>query len=143
MTRPGEPAVVALLLTLAVGWAALEAVAFGPAARRMPLLVALPTLALLVVELARARGEASGSQPGARSRERVMAGWIVTLVAATLVAGVIAGPALTLGAYVRLQARERWTVALGLATAFGAIVYAVLDLVLQLPAGGVIGGWPR
>jgi len=133
---------VTVVLSAIVAGAAVSSVSLGPAARRMPLVVALPTLCLLLVEWVRAR-RAHTPPPGPRPLEPVVAGWLATLVILTVVLGVLAGPPLALAAYLRLQSREPWRVALGMAATFAVVVVVVIYLVLDLPSGGFAGVWLR
>jgi len=141
MTPRHERIVVTVALTVPVVLAAVSALTLGPAARRMPLAVALPTLALLLIELVRARRSDAGFEP--RPLEPALFGWLAALALATVVTGVLVGPAMLLATYLRFQSRERWPIVIGVAAAFAAVVFVVFDLVLDLPAGGVIGMWPR
>ena len=64
MTPVREPTIVTLVLALPVAAVIVSAMSLGPAARRMPLVVALPTLALLMIESIRERR--STASPGDR-----------------------------------------------------------------------------
>jgi hypothetical protein len=141
VTPVRERTIVTLALALPVAAVIVSAMSLGPAARRMPLVVALPTLALLMIELIRARR--STASPSDRPLEPRVIAWLSVLTAATVLCGVLVGPPLVLAAYLRLQSRERWPVALGAAAGFSAIVRVVFELVLDLPTGGLIGAWWR
>jgi hypothetical protein len=142
MTASRERAIVTLAISVIVAAAAVSSLSLGPAARRMPLVVALPTLGLLLFEWIRARRDPA-TPSGPRPLEPIIVGWLAVLVTLTVVLGVLAGPPLVLAAFLRLRSRERWRVALGMAAAFAAVVFVVFHLVLDLPSGGIVGGWPR
>lgn len=134
-------------------------VPLGPVARRMPLVVAIATWLLLVVELAReirlarqgrgssAFADASGDAealpiPRRPSSERAMFGWIGILLALMVVAGMAAGVPLFLLAYMRVHFRESWRAALLLSGAVAVLLSAGLQYLLGLPLhAGVIAGW--
>ena len=141
MTASRERAIVTMVISAMVAGAAVSSLSLGPAARRMPLVVALPTLGLLLFEWIRARRDAT--PPGQRPLEPVIVSWLAALVALTVVLGVLAGPPLVLGAFLRVRSRERWRVALGMAAAFAAVVFVVFHLVLDLPSGGIASEWLR
>lgn len=135
-------------LTVLVALAAASATTLGPAARRMPLVVALPTLALLVLELTRhvraARVEAD--DPAARRVETVTFAWLGGLVAGVWLLGMLAGLPLFLGAYLRTRSREPWTVAIGMALGVWVVLFGVLDYALGIQMhdgllGSLLGRW--
>ena len=107
MTPRSEARVLTAVLTALVALAAISTAWLGPAARRMPLIVALPTLALLAIEWwrpGRGGGDAAAVPiPG----EGALLVWLVGLVGATWALGVLLGPPLFLAAYLRRRSRER------------------------------------
>ena len=123
-----------------VGLAAISAAWLGPAARRMPLLVAVPTLLLLVVEWRRF------SRPGSADekvdpRESELLAWLAGLVATTWALGVLVGPPLFLATYLRWRSREPWHVVMLLSAGLWLATFVVLDRVLHLPVTGVLQAW--
>jgi uncharacterized membrane protein YoaK (UPF0700 family) len=150
--------VTALLLALVVVIVAMSA-GLSPVARWMPLVVALPTLGLLCLEVvadaARAggmsrvavvntrglsrivegagRGRTGSSDDGRWRDERQALIWLALAIAAVLTLGMLAGLPLYLLLYLRLRARQRWTVALGLAGGLLLVMYAGLDRLLRIP----------
>jgi hypothetical protein len=150
--------VTALLLTLVVVIVAMSA-SLSPVARWMPLVVALPTLVLLCLEVvadaARAGGMARVSVVNTRGLSRIVEGprrhrpdssddagrrierqalvWLALAIAAVLTLGMLAGLPLYLLLYLRLRARQRWTVALGVAGGLLLVMYAGLDRLLRIP----------
>jgi len=141
MTASRERAIVTMGISLLVAAAAVSSLWLGPAARRMPLVVALPTLGLLLVEWIRGRRDVASSAER-RPLEPVIVGWLAGLVTLTVVLGVLAGPPLVLAGYLRFRSHERWRVALGMAAVFAALVFVVFHVILDIPSGG-LGGWPR
>jgi hypothetical protein len=59
--------------------------------------------------------------------------WLALAIAAVLTLGMLAGLPLYLLLYLRLRARQRWTVALGLAGGLLLVMYAGLDRLLRIP----------
>jgi hypothetical protein len=154
MTRRREAIIVAGAMLAATGWVIVASAALGPVARRMPLVVAIPTLLLLALELgrewrlARDRGGAEAAHHGApptsrrQSSERAMLGWLGILLALVVVAGMAAGVPLFLLAYMRVHFRESWRAALGLSGCVAILMTVGLEYLLGLPLHpGVIAGW--
>lgn len=140
MKRLTEGRLVSIGLIALVASAAGSAVALGAAARRMPLLVALPTLALLAVDWRRSRSRTTATAPAVHDEVRLLA-WLAGLVAATWGLGVLIGPPAFLAAYLRWQSRERWRMVALLASGLWLVVFVVLNLVLRLPVGGALEAW--
>ena len=150
--------VTALLAALVVLVIAMSA-GLSPVARWMPLVVALPTLALLCLEVvadaARAGGESRVAVVNTRGLSRIVEGpgrrrpdssddtrrwverqalvWLALAIGAVLTMGMLAGLPLYLLLYLRLRARQRWSVALGLAGGLLLVMYAGLDRLLRIP----------
>ena len=147
MTGRREAILVAGAMLAATASVIAASVALGPVARRMPLLVAIPTLLLLAFELGGelrlARGPREAPRiPRRRSSERAMFGWIGMLLALVVVAGMAAGVPLFLLAYMRVHFRESWRASLGLSGGVAILLAAGLQYLLGLPLHpGVIAGW--
>ncbi len=150
--------ITALLLTLVVVVVTMSA-SLSPVARWMPLVVALPTLGLLCLEVVADAARAGGvsrvsvvntpglsrivegpsrhrpdsSDDAGRRVERQALIWLALALAAVLTLGMLAGLPLYLLLYLRLRARQRWTVALGVAGGLLLVMYAGLDRLLQIP----------
>ena len=150
--------ITALLLTLVVVVVTMSA-SLSPVARWMPLVVALPTLGLLCLEVVADAARAGGvsrvsvvntpglsrivegpsrqrpdsSDDAGRRVERQALIWLALAIAAVLTLGMLAGLPLYLLLYLRLRARQRWTVALGVAGGLLLVMYAGLDRLLQIP----------
>ena len=142
MTSTSERSLISAVLFVLVALAAASALALGPASRRMPLLVALPTLALLAADWWRLRGV----DPHAADRrhgEAALLTWLAGLMAATWGLGVLVGPPLFLAAYLRLRSRQRWRVVALLAGGLWLAVLILLGQVLALPLGGALEQWWR
>ncbi|MEZ4416739.1 MAG: hypothetical protein R3E10_13405 [Gemmatimonadota bacterium] len=107
----------------------------GPA-RRIPLVVAVPLVALLGLELARElRGTVTPSLPRARELPALL--WTATLPLGIALLGVVGGPALFVAALLRFHGREAWPTALlaGAATAVGMALVVGALLHMSLPPG--------
>lgn len=139
MMRRAEVAFVALL-AVAFAWAAWEARDWADNVRTFPLAVAIPGLALALVQVvASARGrepEAPADEildPGERMRRTVqIAGWIVGMFAAVLLLGFLVAVPLGAFAYLRV-ARERPVPSLAIAVLCWAFVYGIFDRALHVP----------
>ena len=148
MTAARQRVALTAGLTVLVAAATVSAMALGPAARRMPLVVAVPTLALLLFELARQARSAprvADDVPSGRI-EAVTFGWLAALVAGVWLLGMQAGLPLFLAAYLRARSRESWTTAIGMAAGVWAVLFGVLDRALgvQMHAGvlgSLLGRW--
>ena len=107
----------------------------GPVARRVPLVVACATVALLAVLAARDLGtlRARGGDGGSLLPRELSLGATLLLLAA-LVAVVGAVPAVTLVIllYLRLFGRERWRSAATFAAATGIVAHALFAQLLGL-----------
>jgi hypothetical protein len=121
-------------LAVLIAAAVASATTLGPAARRMPLVVAIPTLVLLVFEAARqARAAAvEVDDTAARRLERVTFAWLGGLLASVWALGMLAGLPLFLAAYLRSRSGESWVVALGMALGVWAVLFGILDSALGI-----------
>jgi Tripartite tricarboxylate transporter TctB family len=137
-------------LTVLVASVLVSASSLGPAARRMPLVVAVPVLALLVFELTRqvrsARHETEDRQ--SRRVEAVTFVWLGGLVGGVWLLGMLVALPLFLATHLRLRSRESWAVALWMALGVWAVLFGVLDHTLGIQMhdgvlGALIGGWRR
>jgi uncharacterized membrane protein YedE/YeeE len=144
MTESRQRVALTAGLGALVATVAASATTLGPAARRMPLVVAVPTLALLLFELTRqvrAAPRASDSET-ARRAEAVSFAWLVALVAGVWLLGMQAGLPLFLVTYLRTRSHESWTTAIGMAAGVWAVLFGVLDRVLGIQMhAGAIGSW--
>ncbi len=139
MRRTVEVAFVAGLAVM-FAWAAWEARDWADNVRTFPLAVALPGLALALVQVvSSARGRPSQAPsdetlaPDERMRRSLqIAGWILGMFAAVLLLGFLV--AVPLGAFAYLRAAgERWTPSLAIAALCWAFVYGIFDRVLHVP----------
>lgn len=146
MRRTVEVAFVAGLAVL-FAWAAWEARDWADNVRTFPLAVALPGLALALVQVvSSARGRAPEAPadealaPDERLRRSLqVAGWILGMFAAVVLLGFLV--AVPLGAFAYLRAaREGWAPSVIIAAFCWAFVYGIFDRVLHvpLPAGELI-----
>ncbi len=122
-------AVVVSMTVLAFG--------FPPAARLMPLLAGLPGSVLALICLGReVRGALEDAAPeaaDARRAERAMLAWTLAFFAGILAAGFLIAAPLLVVAYLRVGARERWTIALGSAAITWALLYGLFELAFRIP----------
>ena len=165
MTDRREATVVIGAMLLGVIGVLTASLPLGPVARRMPMAVAILTLVLLALELARnirqsreglaaesgheatlsAGSSAKGDAPRMPSRqttERVLFMWMGGLLVLVLLVGMAAGVPLFLLAYMRVHFRESWRASLLLSGAMAVLLAAGLQYLLGLPLHpGVVGGW--
>ena len=110
---------------------------FPPAARLMPLLAGVPgsalALASLVRELRHAAHDAAPDAAAADRAERGMLAWSFAFFAGILAAGFLVAVPVLVVAYLRLGARERWTIALLGAAASWAVLYGLFELGFGIP----------
>jgi hypothetical protein len=144
VTEARQRLMLTTVLAVLVASAAASAMTLGPAARRMPLVVALPTLALLVFELTR-HARAAGVEPSDPLTRRVEAAtfaWLGGLLAGVWLLGMLAGLPLFLVSYLRRRSREPWAVALGMALGVWIVLFVVLDHALGIQMHqGLVGSW--
>ena len=143
MTRRADAA-FALLVAVTAAWAAYEASRFPEDARLFPLAIALPTLALALVQVPLSLrgttpaalpddGEEELPAPERMRRTARSVGWILFFFAGVYLVGfeiAIAGGALL---YLRLGAHERWSVGLAVAAICFALVSGVFGRALHVP----------
>jgi hypothetical protein len=144
MTEGRQRVMLTVGLAILVASAAVSAATLGPAARRMPLVVALPTLALLIFELTRqARCAAvQPSDPMTRQVEAATFAWLGALLAGVWLLGMLAGLPLFLVSYLRSRSREPWAVVLGMGLGTWILLFVVLDQALGIQMHeGVLGSW--
>lgn len=139
MRRTVEIAFVAGVAVM-FAWAAWEARDWADNVRTFPLAVALPGLALALVQVvssARGRPPEGPSDevlaPDERMRRSLqIAGWILGMFAAVVLLGFLV--AVPLGAFAYLRAaRERWIPSVAIGALCWAFVYGVFDRVLHVP----------
>lgn len=132
--------VMALAIAILVG----SSLMLGPVARTAPLVVGVPTLLLLLWELAKDARPDRTARPAAASPTRgeiTLLLWLATLVALIAIVGVIAAAAAWVCLFVRVHGRESWTSAVIYAGGLAAVLLAIFTLLLRFPvdAGSVIG----
>ncbi len=139
MRRSAEIAFVGLLAVV-FAWASWEARDWADNVRTFPLAVALPGLALALVQVvSSARGRAPEAPsdetlaPDERMRRSLqIAGWIGGMFVAVLLLGFLVAVPLGAFAYLR-SARERWIPSVAIAALCWAFVYGIFDRVLHVP----------
>ena len=160
MTRQREDIVLTASFTVVAAVAAVMSAGLSPVARRAPLVVAVPTLALLALELGSQLSNARAGRrlrelraPGIgsyvvkgkpheetphpddrteRRRELAFLGWACVLLALSSALGMAIGLSLFVLLYLRLQSGERWPVAAGVAACAWGVLYGVLALALRI-----------
>jgi len=137
-----ERTILTLTLVIAVAISLIQSTGLGPIARTAPLLVGLPTLALLSLELVRdsVRGQRKPVDHDLAIVERRLIGWLALMVGLVATIGIALGTAAWLALYLRVRSGERWAVASGFGVGLAVVLYAVLTLVLRIPvsAGGLL-----
>lgn len=171
MSDQGEETIVAAIMTACVLAVLLATAHLSAASRRIPLAVAVPTLVLLLAELAARRlpglrdafrrmdradvygirgikdrkdrsRAAAGDGSMRRAGERRMMLWSGLLLAMTALGGLLVAVPLFLWAYLRVVARERAVFALTVAASGGLLVYTILAVVLRAPlVDGLLWRW--
>lgn len=145
MSPPLERTVVTATLLVVVAAAVVLSLSLGAVARVAPMVVGIPTLALLALELTRDVTQARASTPGATApaADARVLGWLALLVGVVAVAGVPAGVPAWLGLFLRLRSHERWPVVLVMAGGLALALHAVLVWLLRLsPVAGALPRWP-
>ena len=142
MTGRREAITVTAVLLVVVLVMLTASLSLGPVARRMPLVVAVPTLVLLALELARDMRRPRAGSPQRQASERVLFLWIACLLALVLLAGMAAGIPLFLLAYMRVHFRESWRASLLLSGAMAVMLGVGLQYLLGMPLHpGLVAGW--
>jgi len=145
MSASLERTVVTGMLAAVVAVVIVMTFSLGAVARVAPLAAGVPTLALLVVELARdvRRARVSNPDVSRRSTDARLLGWLVLLLGLVAVLGVPVGVPAWLGLFLRLRSRERWMVVFVMAGGLALVLHGVLVLLLRLsPAAGALPRWP-
>jgi hypothetical protein len=128
-----HPALFTLLLALIVLFLVFASRGLGPIARFVPLVVALPTLLLLIAQLLR---ELRARRPAAQPSRRRPGWWILwTLLLPPMIYGLGFHAAVPLYAFVQLRglARERWPACLAVPAALLAMLWLCGRLLPAIP----------
>lgn len=132
-------------LIVLFAYAAVTALAYPEDARLLPLAVALPGLALALLQTAlslRPVGPAAGAPadevetlaPAERTRRTAeIAGWILGIFLAIYLLGFLIAVPLAAFAYLRVMAREGWAWTLAVTVLCWALVFGIFDRVLHVP----------
>jgi len=150
MRRTGDLA-FALALAAAFAWAIYEARNWSEGASLFPLAIALPSLALALLQVALSlRGAAEPTEegavedalPGAERARRTaeITAWILGIFAAVFLLGFLIAVPLAALAYLRTTAREGWLASGTVAALCWGLVFGVFDRALHvpLPAGELL-----
>jgi hypothetical protein len=160
MTRDRENLLLTAAFAVVTAAAVVASAGLSPVSRRAPLAVAVPTLALLALEIA---GQISGARAGRRLRnlgipgiasyvvggrtkdeaappangagrrlELAMLGWACVLLASTCALGMAAGLPAFVYLYLRLQSGKPRRVAAGVAAGLWGVLYVVFVLALRI-----------
>ena len=142
-----ERTLLSLLLMLTVAGFVALGLALGPVARTAPLVVGIPTLALVAVTVwrdARSALHEIEADDGRRlaAHERQLGGWLTLLVGLTALAGVPAGLPLWFLAFLRYRSRESWKIALTFSSGLLVALLAVFTMLLHIdPMSGSVLTW--
>lgn len=153
MTRRRADTILALLLTAVFTWAGWKALAWPENARLFPLAVAIPSLALAVLQLTwSARGRtpaiagAAEAPSGAPTEEEeeialperlrrsgVFLLWIAGMLLGIWLVGFAATSAVVALGYSRIVGREGWVPAIGVTVVSWATIFVIFDRLLHVP----------
>jgi hypothetical protein len=117
---------------------------YAPVTRTFPLMVGVCGCVLSAVEFARLSRHARSSPrvPGESQRQRVvMFAWVTLAIALSVAFGIVIGSALFVSAYLRARGRESWPFTLGGAASVIAVLYLLLERLLELPLYDGMIGW--
>jgi DMSO reductase anchor subunit len=145
-------AVFALTLVALFAYAGLAAFGYPEEARLLPLAVALPGLALAVLQLALSLrpskevaehpvAEPDALTPAERTRRTLeIAGWIIGIFVAVYLLGFPLAVPLAAVAYLRVVAGEGWLMTAAVAAVCWGTVFGIFDRMLHvpLPAGQLL-----
>jgi tripartite tricarboxylate transporter TctB family protein len=138
-------AVFALILVAGFAYWALTALSYPADARLLPIAVALPALALAVIQLALSlrrskevvaehAAEPDALTPAERTRRTLeIAGWIIGIFVAVYLLGFPLAVPLAAVAYLRVVARESWVLTTVVAALCWGVVFGIFDRVLHVP----------
>jgi hypothetical protein len=147
MTSMSERTLLTLALMLTVtGFVTLSAT-LGPAARTAPLVVGIPTLALVAVALRRdvtsSRGQDSSDDRQRVVDERRLLGWLTLLVGLTAGAGVPIGVPLWLLLFLRFRSEESWITGIAFSAGLMLALFVIFMVLLRIGpmSGSVITGF--
>ena len=128
---------------LVSGYAVFAATGWPWKAALFPLAVGIPLFCLAATELLWALFGAAQEQEamelalstgaGARRRVALAAAWMLAFFAAIVALGFMIAVPLFLFLYLKLQAREGWTLSIGLTLGVFAVFYGLFDALLHLP----------
>lgn len=146
MNTLSERTVLTTALTLAVAGFVVSSTTLGPAARTAPLVVGIPTLALVALALRRDAARAREPDPdNDRQRaidERNLLGWLTLLVVLAAIAGVPIGVPLWLLLFLRIRSHESWTLGIAFSSGLMIVLLAVFTLLLRIdPMSGSVATW--
>ena len=131
------------LLAAATGLAGIQTLSLGAQARRGPLMVLAPLIAVLGWRLYQEYRDGDGAETGAGpSGTEVLSAcaWVAALPALIATLGFVAGPALFVVAFQRIRGAEGWLSAVTIAVALAAFVWVLFRLLLLQPLpSGVFG----
>ena len=129
------------LLAAATGLAGIQTLSLGAQARRGPLMVLAPLIAVLGWRLYQEYRDGAETGAGPSGAEVVSAcAWVAALPALVATLGFVAGPALFVVAFQRIRGAEGWLSAVTIAVALAAFVWVLFRLLLLQPLpSGVFG----
>ena len=135
--------VLAAVLTAVTAVLLIASLTLHTTAAIVPLVVAVPTVLILIEQLVReVRRPEIAAGASLPRRERVTLGWMLGLLALIWAIGIVIALPLYLLLYLRVQSRERWTVAITMAAVTWCVLFAGLGLLLGVqPPAGAVWNW--
>ena len=128
---------LSIMVMLASGYAVFAASAWPWKAALFPLAIGIPLFCLATTELLWAflgtDEKRDAPNPGSQRRVALAAAWMLGFFAAIVLLGFMVAVPLFLFLYLKVQARERWPMSIGLTAAVFAVFYGLFDALLHLP----------
>lgn len=137
--RATSIAMTALMFAIFTVMTGIALLSYPEGARFQPLVIGLPAIGLCLLQLAldlrssnvETAPSAAPNAPPPVARELSAWAWLLGLVGGVLLAGFWISIPLFLVAYLRIEARTSWLLALGLGTGATAVLHAFFGLLLK------------
>ena len=139
--RLSGAALFSLALAVLAAFAVYKALSWPPKAALFPLVMGIPLLVLAVAQLIVELRQAPPAPEGWR-RSLVVFAWMGVFIALVLLAGFPMAVPIFVFAYLLLESRERWGLALTLAAAAWGFFHLLFERLLHFPfEAGLIRDW--